>query len=74
MERYTADDINRVSVVFGDRDSSAEQDDKYEPTATVEIEHRSDTIDEIRVGPDGAEVLHGVTETPEFEIDVTDRP
>lgn len=79
MERYTADAIERVSVVFddpdaGDRDDGGESDGDYEPSATVEIEHESEVIDQIDIGPDGAQVLHEMTQTPEFNIDVTARP
>ena len=76
MERYTASAIERVSVAFDSDDADVdrdEQSDEYEPCATIEIEHESEVIDHIDVGPDGAMVLHDIIETPEFELDLTER-
>lgn len=76
MERYTATDIEQVSVAFDAPDVGADEDDvdddqgDYQPDASLEIEHGSGLIDKIDVGPDGAAVLHEMVQEDEFEINV----
>jgi len=72
MERYTATDVEQVSVVFdtpGGEDEALVDD--YEPDASIEIEHGTGAVDQIEVGPDGAQVLHEMVQEDEFDIDVT---
>ena len=71
MERYTATDVEQVSVVFdtpGGEDEAPVDD--YEPDASIEIEHASGAVDQIEVGPDGAQVLHEMVQEDEFDIDI----
>ena len=77
MERYTTLDVSRVSVVFDERDDSADEPDTsdgFEPVAAIEIEHSDGAVDAINVGPDGASVLHEMAMTDQFEIYVEERP
>lgn len=73
MERYTATDIEQVSVAF-DAPDGADTDpldgDDYDPDASIEIEHGSGAIDQIEVGSEGAAVLHEMVQEDEFEINV----
>lgn len=73
MERYTATDIEQVSVAFDNPDGADEDPldgDDYDPDASIEIEHASGAIDQIEVGPDGAQVLHEMVQEDEFSIDI----
>lgn len=80
MERYTADDIRHVSIVFDDEEVADSDDpEMVTDSAQLVIEHETPdgedaVVDVIRVGDSGASILHNMATTEQFDVDLREVP